>query len=94
MGDRYASEVTQCLRQHWIIEGMDAQRVVGLHALVLIRIGPSGKILNHRILQGSGQAAVDSAVSRAVRGCAQVSPPPLPWRDRLRTDGMEIDFSP
>lgn len=93
-GDRYAKEVTDCLRQHWVIEGMDAQGVLGRHALVLIRIGPDGRILAHRILTGSGQAAVDNAVSRAVRGCGRVSPPPAAWRDRLRRDGMEIDFTP
>jgi TonB family protein len=93
-GDRYASEISQCLKTNYVIEGTDPTLVAGRHALVILRIGGNGKIIGHRIDKGSGLPAFDAAVSRAVRRCGQVSPPPEAWRERLRQDGIEIEFSP
>lgn len=93
-GDRYAAEIYRCVKANYVIEGIEAQAVVGKRALVLLFVQGDGRIASHRLVEGSGLVAFDQAVSRAVRKCGKVSPPPAAWRARLRKEGMEIEFKP
>ena len=86
--------VQKCMQANYVIEGSDAAKVANLQALVLLRIASDGKITNFRIEKGSGVAAFDQAVGRAVTRCGKVAPPPPPLRESLGRDGIEILFKP
>ncbi|KAK1548537.1 hypothetical protein Q3G72_029189 [Acer saccharum] len=93
-GDKWASEIENCIAKNYTIEGTDPRRAVGLSAVVTLHVQNNGKILDHRIQVSSGLPAFDRAVSRAVTRCNQVSPPPVAMRRQLQRDGVEITFKP
>lgn len=93
-GNKFATEVFRCLKQHYAIEGIDRTAVADKVATVRIQIGPTGFFTKSQISQGSGLPAFDRAVERAVERCGKVSPPPEVLRARVARDGLEIVFKP
>ena len=94
-GERYYALVKQCTQDHWVLpQGLSPALLAGRKGLVLLRIDPTGKIINYRITQKSGLQAYDSAMEYAVSLCKKVPPPPPELRQGLRTAGIEINFEP
>lgn len=92
LGNAYATEVQKCIQRNFVIEGTSPDAVANRKALVLVRIEVDGRFIDNKILEGSGMAAFDEAVRRAVMRCGQVSAPPVPLRSTLRHDGIEVVF--
>ena len=93
-GDRYTTLLTKCLERNYAILGKDAARVAGLSVDVVIKIGSDGTILSWKIEQGSGVASFDQDTLRAVQGCRKIEAPPAALRDRVRREGVEVNFKP
>lgn len=93
-GDKYASEINTCLQNHYVIRGVDAERAKDRSADVQLWIARDGRITGHKITKTSGLSAMDQAVSIAVQGCGRVSAPPTALRDKIRTYGVTLTFTP
>jgi protein TonB len=94
LGNKFATEVYRCLKQHYSVEGMEPAQVVGRKATVHLRIGADGRILDFSIAESSKLARFDDAVARAVRMCAKVSAPPKEILETVRDNGIEVVFQP
>ena len=95
VGNRYASEVVvPCIRQGFVVEGVERLSQAGRSATVWLRIDRSGRVDRYRIEKASGSEAVDRAVDRAMQECRFLSPPPPEIRGQLARDGIEVLFKP
>jgi TonB family protein len=93
-GNRYVTEIVNCLKQNYAIEGVSPSSVKNRTALVLVRIERDGSFIESKVERSSGVPAFDRAVERALKLCGRVSPPPASMRDQVRNDGIEVEFQP
>lgn len=93
-GDIWATAIKACLMRNYTIEGTDPSTTRGRKATVVIRVLPTGKIVDYAIKVSSGLTAFDQAVGRAITRCGQVPPPPETWKRSVRQNGVEIEFQP
>ncbi len=93
-GNRYATEIFKCLQSNYAIEGVSESAVRDKSATVLLHVAGDGSVIDSEIERGSGVAAFDRAVLRALKLCSRFSPPPEVLRDQLRNDGIEVEFQP
>jgi TonB family protein len=93
-GNRYVTEIVNCLKNNYAIEGVSPGTVKNRTALVLIRVERDGSFIESKVERSSGVPAFDRAVERALKLCGRVSPPPAGMRDQVRNDGIEVEFQP
>lgn len=94
IGNKYATEIYACVKKYYSIEGVAPEKVKNRRASVFVRVNGDGAFFDLNIEKGSGLRAFDSAVERAVKRCAKVSPPPKEIARQVREDGIEFDFQP
>ena len=94
IGSKFATEIENCMRRNFAVEGVDRTKVKKLEAALLVRVQSDGKLFGARLLKKSGLAAYDRAVTRATIRCGKVSKPPETLREQVRKDGIEIIFKP
>lgn len=91
-GDRYLALVTDALqRSYRLPETLSERERKSLHATVVLFIERNGKVSRHVVEQGSGNAAFDAALERAIRD-ARIPPPPPELVDRYRRIGLGVNF--
>jgi TonB family protein len=93
-GNLYVTEIMHCLQRNYSIFGTNPEGVKNRSATVFVRIERDGHFIESRIERSSGLPAFDQAVERALKLCGKVSPPPEPMRERVRSDGIEVEFQP
>ncbi|MBN1960290.1 MAG: cell envelope integrity protein TolA [Deltaproteobacteria bacterium] len=91
-GNMYATEIVRCLQQNYDIMGINSESIKNRSVGVFLRIERDGTFIDHRIERSSGLKAFDRAVERAIKLCGKVSAPPKPLRERVRNDGIEVEF--
>ena len=91
--DRYAAQVITCIRPHIVFnvpDAINAQQHVAVFDVMLL---PTGEQTGApRLIKGSGLAAYDQAVERAIRRCDPFPPPregTMPRSVRLLFDPVE-----
>ena len=89
---RFGIQVYDCIKAHYHVLGLDAARVHGRKATLLVRVRPDGSIFDVRSLEKSGVLIFDEAVLRAVQECKRVPPPPEEIRKNMYQHGIEILF--
>lgn len=94
LGNKYMTEINNCLQSVWNVEGLSESQTAGLSANVGIWVSSRGKFVRHQIERSSGVPAFDRAVEKAVQKCGGVSPPPNAIRKLVSRDGVEIEFRP
>ncbi len=94
LGSKFGTEVEGCLRDNFVIQGLDRERVRGLDAVVVVRVAPDGRFIDHSLKRGSGMPVFDRATERAIVACGKVSPPPKELASDLRETGIEVTFKP
>ncbi len=94
LGNKYMTEINNCLQSVWNVEGLSESQTAGLSANVGIWVSSRGKFVRHQIERSSGVRAFDRAVEKAVQKCGGVSPPPKAIRKMVSRDGVEIEFRP
>lgn len=93
LGDRYATEIYECVKDHYDIEGIAAEKVKDRRALVFVRVNAEGAFFDMRIEKSSGIKAFDRSVEKAVRRCGRVSKPPKEIAKQMRDSGVEFEFT-
>ncbi|MBT6488382.1 MAG: TonB family protein [Deltaproteobacteria bacterium] len=94
LGNKYMTEISDCLQSVWNVEGLSESQTAGLSAKIGIWVSSRGKFVRHQIEGSSGVAAFDRAVEKAVQKCGGVSAPPSAIRKVVGRDGIEIVFRP
>lgn len=91
--DKYAAQVITCIRPHIVFnvpDAINAQQYVAVFDVMLL---PTGEQTGApRLIKGSGLAAYDQAVERAIRRCDPFPPPregTMPRSVRLLFDPVE-----
>lgn len=64
-----------------------------LKAMVAVRLGRTGEVLDVSLTKASGNDLFDSAVVTAVRKAAPFSPPPDHLRNALQKSGVNLVFN-
>lgn len=94
VGNKFATEVYNCLKANWAVEGLDESRVRNKKAAIVVRVASDGRFIESEITDSSGVPNFDQAVIRAVKRCGKVSPPDPVIRDAVKSDGIEVVFTP
>lgn len=94
LGNKYMTEINNCLQSVWNVEGLSASQTAGLSANVGIWVSNRGKFVRHQIERSSGVATFDRAIEKAIQKCGGVSAPPRAIRKMVTRDGLEIEFRP
>jgi len=93
--DPYWGLLNAQVRQHYDVSQTipDAERMI-LKALLQIRIGKDGKLLDSKLVVPSGNALFDNAVLTAVKRASPFSPPPGNLLKQLQGTGVTLEFTP
>ncbi|MCK5690292.1 TonB family protein [Myxococcota bacterium] len=94
MGNKYASEIHDCLKVNFAVEGLGRERVAQLEASVFLRVQADGRFSDIAIEKSSGDKRYDESVIRAAHRCGKVSAPPNELAKQVRKDGIELVFRP
>lgn len=94
-GERYYALLTSLVKRNYDVSDTipEAERRT-LHAVVAIRVGTSGELLEVHLKKGSGNALFDAAVLSSVKKTAPYPPPPAHLKDGLKSNGIAFDFTP
>jgi TonB family protein len=93
-GSKYATEIYQCMKRNYIIEGVPQTRLAGKTVTMRVRVQNDGRLFDYDVIESSGEPAFDGAVTRSVQRCGKVSAPPQELRRDVHEDGIEIVFHP
>lgn len=93
IGMQYATEIDARIRPNWDIPTVipEDQRPK-LEAVVVLYIGPDGKIIKFEMVERSANSMFDDALLRAIKKSSPLPPPPDELRARVMRDGFEITF--
>jgi TonB family protein len=94
VGNRYVTEIYNCVKKHYVVEGVPASRLANREATVFVRVNNEGTLFDYRIEKSGGLPAMDRAVEYAIKRCGRVSPPPREMAQQVREDGIEFVFVP
>jgi colicin import membrane protein/protein TonB len=94
VGNRYVTEIYNCVKKYYVVEGIPASRLGNREATVFVRVNGDGTLFDYRVEKSSGLAAMDRAVEHAIKRCGKVSPPPREMAQQVRSDGIEFVFVP
>ena len=93
-GERYFGMLIAQVRRYYDVSNtIPEQERLQLSALVSLKIGKAGELLEAKLAKSSGNDLYDSAVVAAVRKAAPFSPPPDHLRDTM-ADGAIFKFTP
>lgn len=93
-GERYYALLTKRFKENFLVPNtISDQERMYLKATVSVRIEANGSISSWKIVQGSGNAAFDSALEAAVKRSSPVPPPPANLASQLRS-GISLIFKP
>ncbi|MHB8879754.1 MAG: energy transducer TonB [Myxococcaceae bacterium] len=93
-GERYFGLLNAQVRRHYDVSNtIPEQERLHLSALVSLKIGKAGELLEVKLARSSGNDLYDSAVLGAVKKAAPFSPPPDHLRETM-ADGAIFKFSP
>ncbi len=94
IGNKYVTEIYNCVKSNYTIEGLSPERVRGRKTTVAVRVNTDGTFFDIKVENSSGLKAFDGLVVRAVKRCGKVSPPPKQLGDAVREEGVLIEFTP
>jgi TonB family protein len=93
-GERYYALLSAQVRRNTnVSDTIPEQERLHLSALVSIKLGKAGELLESKLAKSSGNDLFDSAVMSAVRKAAPFSPPPEHLRATM-ADGAIFKFTP
>jgi TonB family protein len=94
-GERYYGLLTSVVKRNYDVSDTipEAERRT-LAAVVAIRIGTGGELLEAVLKKSSGNQLFDGAVVTAVKKAAPFSPPPPHLKDALKSTGVAFSFTP
>ncbi len=90
----YALLSSQVRRNYNVAEAVPEAERLFLKALVQVRLGRSGEVLQTQLTAASGNELFDAAVLSAVKKASPFSPPPDHLRDALQKQGVVLEFRP
>ena len=94
-GERYYGLLTSVVKRNYDVSNSIAESERRrLHAVVMVRIAPSGELLEVKLVTSSGNDLFDGAVVEAVKKAAPFTAPPDHLRDDLKKHGVPFDFTP
>lgn len=94
-GERYYGALRASVHRNYDVSStISEQERLYLKAVVLLRIGTRGELLQAKISTPSGNALFDSAVLGAVKKASPFGPPPDHLRDQLQGRGILLEFTP
>ncbi|MFY1830087.1 TonB family protein [Myxococcus fulvus] len=93
-GERYFGLLqAQVRRNYSVADTIPESERLHLKALVALRLGRAGEVLDVSLTKPSGNDLFDSAVVAAVRKASPFSPPPDHLRDALQKNGVNLMFN-
>ncbi|WP_224366838.1 cell envelope integrity protein TolA [Hyalangium versicolor] len=94
-GERYYALLSSQVRRNYNVADTipDAERMY-LKALVQMRLGRAGEVIETKLTSASGNDLFDAAVLAAVKKASPFSPPPDHLRDSLQKQGIVLEFRP
>ncbi|GHG64373.1 energy transducer TonB [Comamonas sp. JC664] len=93
-GERYFGLLQSQVRRHYsVADTIPESERLHLKAMVAVRLGRTGEVLDVNLTKASGNDLFDSAVVTAVRKAAPFSPPPDHLRDALQKSGVNLVFN-
>ena len=94
-GERYYALLSsQVHRNYDVAQSIPEAERLYLKALVQVRVGRTGEVLETRLTSTSGNELFDAAVLSAVKKASPFSPPPDHLRDALQKQGVVLEFHP
>ena len=94
-GERYYGALKAAVHRNYDVASTISERErMYLKAVVLIRIGLRGELLDAKISTASGNPLFDSAVLAAAKKASPFGPPPEHLRDQLSGRGILLEFTP
>jgi colicin import membrane protein len=94
LGNAYAIKLSQAFRTNFAVpETIPNEDVEKLKAKILVKIDSRGTIIDHKLMEGSGNAIFDSAALRAVKRTRTVPLPDDELKRIIFKDGILINFS-
>jgi TonB family protein len=94
-GERYYALLASQIRRNYdVAESISKEERQSLKALVKVRLGRSGEVLDTTLSSSSGNDLFDGIVIAAVRKASPFSPPPEHLRDPLQKHGVVLEFRP
>ncbi len=94
-GERYYGLLSSVVKRNYDVSNSIAESERRrLHAVVLVRIAPTGELLEVKLTTPSGNELFDGAVVEAVKKAAPFTAPPDHLRDDLKKRGVPFDFTP
>ncbi len=94
-GEKYYGLLKAVVNRNYdVSDTIDEAERRRLKAVVSIRLGPSGELLDVKLTKRSDNELFDSAVVAAVKKAAPFGAPPSHLRDSLKTQGVTFAFSP
>jgi TonB family protein len=94
-GERYFGLLSAVVKRNYDVSDTipEAERRT-LRAIVKLRLGSTGELLDVDLSKNSGNDLFDAAVLGAIRKAAPFGPPPEHLRDSLKKTGVALVFSP
>ncbi|MFY2561379.1 energy transducer TonB [Corallococcus terminator] len=93
-GERYFGMLqAQVRRNYSVADTIPESERMHLKALVALRLGRAGEVLDVNLTKPSGNDLFDAAVLNAVRKASPFSPPPDHLRDALQKNGVNLMFN-
>jgi TonB family protein len=94
-GERYYALLSNQIRRNYDVSNTipEAERMY-LKALVQLRLGRAGEVLDTKLTSASGNELFDAAVLSAVKKASPFSPPPDHLRESLQKQGIVLEFHP
>ncbi len=94
-GERYYGLLSSVVRRKYDVSNSIAESERRrLHAVVKVRIGAAGQLVDVKLVTSSGNELFDGAVIEAVKTAAPYTPPPAHLREALAKSGVSFDFTP
>jgi len=90
-GDPYATEVWRRIKEGWRVPEMVSDRDLRrLRAVVFLRLSANGQIVEHRIVEPSGNRFFDASALEAIVTVQRLPPPPRAFL----VNGINLEFVP
>ena len=94
-GERYYGLLSSVVHRNYDVSNSIAESERRrLHAVVTVRIAPTGELIDVKLSTPSGNDLFDAAVVEAVKKAAPFTAPPDHLRAGLRKNGVPFDFTP
>ncbi len=94
-GERYYGLLSSVVHRNYDVSNSIAEAERRrLHAVVTVRIAPTGELIDVKLSTSSGNDLFDAAVVEAVKKAAPFTAPPDHLREGLRKTGVPFDFTP